>query len=157
MLGNMEAKELQLGDWVCIKKDRNRPFKITEFARDRKHNTYYFEGQTLSGTYIFPFCEGEIEPVKLTPEILVKNGFEKSDRWENYYVRKNAMVDEFGNVWNLLVLCDDLLFCELHIHIGENPYDPDDSYCMPDFQYVHELQQKLRSNYLIEIADSLIL
>lgn len=142
----MNAKDLMICDWVF-----DKILKSNAKVEALQPLTIRCDIHTEHHLY------KEFDPVPLTPEILEANGFEKSDRWENYYVRKNVKVDEFGNVWNVLVLCDDLLFCELHIHIGEDPYDPDDSYCMPDFQFVHELQQKLRSNKLREIADSFIL
>ena len=69
----MNAKELQIGDWVRLVGNELHSYQIEEIRKE--HDIYrYF----LKDTKVFA-TEDEIEPIPLTPEILEKNGFVYSD------------------------------------------------------------------------------
>lgn len=73
----MEVKDLMIGDWVCTKKWRENPYRLT---RINSYGKYYY-GVTANDSQVGPFFIEEIEPIPLTTEILKKYGFvEKSER-----------------------------------------------------------------------------
>ena len=74
----MKAKELMIGDWVCVTKNFTQKYhKIRALSND--------EGAVLRGIYVNEygvkshsiFSPNDTEPIPLTPEILEKNGFKK--------------------------------------------------------------------------------
>lgn len=62
----MKAEELMIGDWV--RNDFGESQKVVELRES---------GAMLSYNDVYPY--EELEPIPLTPEILEKNGFKKSE------------------------------------------------------------------------------
>ena len=82
----MEAKELRIGNWVNLFKGVNDNGAIWKY--------YYID----SGYDIYKLDEndcGDIEPIPLTPEILEKCGFAKTNMADGYkrYTKQGVSID----------------------------------------------------------------
>ena len=100
----LSCKDLMIGDWVTGKKWRENPFKLTRINDNGK----YYYGITSDGTQVGPFLFEEIEPILLTPEILIKNGFTHSfgdsdfydyEKWEKKVDDKTIRVIKDHDGW----------------------------------------------------------
>lgn len=120
----MKANELMIGDWVrpigC------NPFRIGSVLGEMVCN----DSDTQT------WCEDEIEPVPLTPEILEKNGFEKQgfDGW--------LLVKRMGDglAWSILWRTD----CPSP-HLWIDSYSSQTgSFSSFAVNYVYQLQHALR-------------
>ena len=80
----MKAKDLMIGDWVCLKDDTKSelPLKVDGVLTD----DISLEGEGFLGG-----VDGLIRPIPITPEILEKNGFyDRNTQW--YYKRFGSYV-----------------------------------------------------------------
>lgn len=119
----MKAKELMIGDWVIMR---------------LPHNAYTETAQLDS---VDAVLRGNLiaEPIPLTPEILMVNGFQeypqvylKHVKKDGTFVRITLLKDKNGNIY---------------IHgVGRIIY----------LHYVHELQHALRLCGLTELADDFV-
>ena len=132
----MKAKELMIGDWVCVTKNFTQKYhKIRALSND--------EGSVLRGIYVNEygvknhsiFSPNDTEPIPLTPEILEKNGFENIGD-DTYQLEEKPCwfwVDFFNHQYG----------CEYDT--STNEYEDDEHrlklYGIPS---VHELQHALR-------------
>ena len=132
----MKAKELMIGDWVCVTKNFTQKYhKIRALSND--------EGSVLRGIYVNEygvknhsiFSPNDTEPIPLTPEILEKNGFENIGD-DTYQLEEKPCwfwVDFFNHQYG----------CEYDTSTHE--YEDDEHrlklYGIPS---VHELQHALR-------------
>ena len=132
----MKAKELMIGDWVCVTKNFTKKYhKIRALSND--------EGSVLRGIYVNEygvknhsiFSPNDTEPIPLTPEILEKNGFENIGD-DTYQLEEKPCwfwVDFFNHQYG----------CEYDTSTHE--YEDDEHrlklYGIPS---VHELQHALR-------------
>ncbi len=120
----MTAEELMIGDWVQIVPDA--PVMPNEYHRIDWIRT----GETgLDNRKIvtYPY----LQPIPLTPEILEKNGFVKSERFEVWKI----INDEYElriTPWRFSV-----------IFLDEDGSDKEE-FSAPRPKYVHELQHALR-------------
>lgn len=116
----MEATELMVGDLVNIK---GKPVKVT--LDDLKTMLILFED-----------VDFHIEPIELTSEILVKNGFEKQEdanEW-SYYKSKDGK-GQYMILWSM-----DYNYLE----IGSYTEEFGEFNRMGIMRYVHQLQHALR-------------
>ena len=129
---DMLCKELQYGDWVSA--GGGLPMQITNVGEDYAYAT--FEGNE-GDPWEFDDKDDQPEPIPLTPEILVKNGFIKvnSQRYDygypdtDFYVKVNPKKNM------------------IHVN-GRNANSN-----LYSHSFVHEMQQALRLCGLNEIAD----
>ena len=130
----MKATELMIGDWVeCSYWTPSKQLKVAEIRR-------IMDDEIKIGVYsddlVLIFRQSEVKPIPLTPEILVKNGFEMVlDKYKlptyrvkctcNPYLHFTVFTGVDG-YWNPV---------GLNVIIGGIPATVD---------YVHELQHALR-------------
>lgn len=112
----MKAKELMIGDWVNI------PQANVGIRKIDVGDISFFT---------------EFEPIRLTPEILEKNRFERRGCMSSHKSNIGLIIHH----WN-----DDLCF----LNYSEEDIPP----IMIPFHYVHELQRALRCCGLWELADN---
>lgn len=114
----MKVEELMVGDWV--RNDLGEAQQVVELRED---------GAMLYYNDIYPY--DDIQPIPLTPEILEKNGFVKSERFEVWKI----ISDEYElriTPWRFAV-----------IFLDEDGSDKEE-FSAPRPKYVHELQHTLR-------------
>ena len=129
----MKTEELSIGDWVNVPNyywDES-PYVGQVDGIVKRHGTYYLQFSDAFSAEI-----DRCEPIPITPEILVRNGFSgemyailKIDEhiWLEYYYHKHRLrkwwrgIDEWNN----------------HAEVNEVPFE-----CQ--CHYVHELQHALR-------------
>ena len=113
MLNDMDCKDLMVGDWVICNHYQDKPFTkqfgVADFAK---------------GDY--EFCE----PIPLTEEILVKNGFEKTTNDWNRHGRPLIIFESMGFPTISIHADMDMKHFWVHGTI--------------DLTYVHQLQHLLR-------------
>jgi len=117
----MEAKELQIGDWVNTPKGN---YQIDNIQDNDVVGTTYNNGEGVESL----FDIDKVKPIPLTAEILEKNGWNKevysNESWDNEEIEALSLwIGEDGkNSW--------------WWHVGVELVTP--------INYVHELQHALR-------------
>ena len=150
----MKCKELQIFDWI---QDNNGfQWQIIGVGDDYAYAT--FEGNE-GDPWEFDDKDGRPEPIPLTPEILVKNGFDP----ETFLTAEWEKVVYFKEFLNCVVEPDDsgkyIFGTTTYWNKKDGDGSPIDWGTMYDsricnLQYVHELQHALRLVGLSEIADN---
>lgn len=132
----MEANELMLGDWVYLSKTHKYSIQVVLLDEDECHlNFIGNEVEPFEGN----FGENGVQPIPLTREMLLENGFTKFvDGYQN--LSYNYMVDN-----NLVLHISDWEDEGLKAVIGGK---------FRKLKYVHELQHILRLIGLSEMADN---
>ena len=133
---DMEATDLMIGDWVCLKDDTKSelPLKVDGVLTD----DISLEGEGFLGG-----VDGLIRPIPLTPEILWKNGFN--------FIR-NSDTTSVGNrewIYEGLEISTSSLY-----RGGSGPYYISIYDSVITCEYVHQLQHSLRLSKLDELADN---
>ena len=122
-----------IGDWV----DFYHPYEPEKKNVTRHRVTEIFEcGLVGISNHINPVHADHIEPVKITPEILEKNGFVTNDEqgnWKGY--RMYSLFDTNKSCIFMLKLYEK-------DSIGEISLDMSPYYIV--FKFVHQLQHALR-------------
>ena len=132
----MKATDLMLGDWVYLSEVGKYPMQITLLDEDGCYlNFVDNEGDPFEGD----FGENGVQPVPLTKEILLANGFTKfvdgyRRTFYNYVVDNNLMLD-----------ISDWEDEGLKVAVGGK---------FRKLKYVHELQHILRFVGLDKLADT---
>ena len=114
----MKVEELMVGDWVH--NDLGETQQVVELRED---------GAMLYYNDIYPY--DDIQPIPLTPEILEKNGFVKSERFEVWKIISDKYELRI-TPWRFAV-----------IFLDEDGSDKEE-FSAPLPKYVHELQHALR-------------
>ena len=132
----MKANELMIGDWV----DFYHPYEPEKKIVTRHRVTEIFEcGLVGISNHPNPVHADHIEPVKITPEILEKNGFKPyipENHLETVYACQDvskAVADELYALWPYQ---DGSFYLLLRV-------DGKDMVRM-DVHYIHQLQHALR-------------
>jgi len=126
----MEASELMIGDWVKIK---DYPMK----AKKKRMSPEYYTRSLV-----------EFEPIPITREILIKNGFIPNDRLSlnsDYLVYDEIII---SNKWYVSLQDDDWAID------FQTEYENTEISCV--IKYVHELQHIMSSLKKIKINDFII-
>ena len=119
-MAEVKISELSVGDWVRVD-DFDKVLIKRVSAIDGTRNQIGIIKNNRGGIYWY--CDDEIEPIPLTPEILEKNGFEENcGRWYN----SEALMEfeQYKDGWCRTLNC------------GE--------YSVYFIKYVHQLQHALR-------------
>lgn len=139
----MKAKELMIGDRIrqnesglLLQVSNIQPPYITAVGED---------GQ---------FHENSIEPIQLTPEILVANGFESRELY--HFTLYQLGKESFSIAYDLLLknLCAFTKTFQTGCRLCTTP---DKSELSIQIQYVHELQQAMRLIGLRDLADNFVI
>ena len=150
----IRCRDLMVGDWCCDQ--HGFPMQITNVGDDYAYAT--FEGNE-GDPWEFDDKDNQPQPIILTPEILMKNGFDPetflTDEWE-----KGVYFKEFPSC---VVEPDDsgkyIFGTTIYWNKKDGDGSPMDWGTMYDsricnLQYVHELQRALRLCGLNELADN---
>lgn len=128
----MEAKELMIGDWVLLRHTHTKE-KTAEYVYGIGRDVILYRNE--AGVQCVDM--NLIEPMPLTEEILLKNGFTLDEEWEEYRAPNKTY---FGLEYTVR---------------KESYYITIASYFDPIFiKYVHELQHLLRLCGLNDLADN---
>lgn len=100
------------------------------------------------------FHENSIEPIQLTPEILVANGFESRELY--HFTLYQLGKESFSIAYDLLLknLCAFTKTVQAGCRLCTTP---DKSELSIQIQYVHELQQAMRLIGLRDLADNFVI
>lgn len=118
----MKANELMIRDWVMTPNGIARVIMIGE------HSPCYTNKTGEGEAAIFP---RDLQPIPLTPEILEKNGFEKSE----YGWYCNRKIDD----WEIKIYIGRI---ETFVKIDKGVYPHINN---TDCRFLHQLQHALRS------------
>ena len=146
----MNAKELMIGDLVLIKSEM-KPIKVA--AVHQKKIDYHVRDDKLNWVRF-----GLLEPIPLTPELLVANGFDITETKNEFYSTtlckiqgpKGSWFEDLGQ--RITFLYDrhgDFIFPIASLN--NNDHDN----IMGSFKYVHQLQQAFRMLKLFDLADNI--
>ena len=129
----MKANELMIGDWM----------KFPGGTIDKIVDLPFIEGKGLCASFaasatLFPFPIEKIEPIPLTPEILIRNGFECQDQgggridiWTGFGPDCEGDIEiEFNN--------------STPKHLKINGAFKGEYYVSSNILYIHQLQHALR-------------
>ena len=122
----MNAKELMIGDLVCLKDDIKceLPLKVDGVIT----NDISLDGDGFLGG-----AEGLIRPIPITPEILEKNGWKETAYWHEYKDGENIIQCRLPDMRGVI-----------------NEIEINHFKC----EYVHQYQHLLRLCGLDELADN---
>ena len=134
----LRAKDLMIGDWAYIyhPTQERTPVKVDGVWIETIE--HIDNGLTREDSPMFRI----VEPVPLTPEILEKNGFTKSERYEVWKI----ISDDYElriTPWRVAV-----------IFLDEDGSDKEE-FSAPRPKYLHELQRALRCVGLFELANNI--
>lgn len=141
-----EVKYIPL-DLVKADKNPNIIWKVKDVSQDKRGNVLYRVVAVEDNDAFIYLYEHQIVPIPLTPEILEKNGWEKSIGWSYVGSEKRGyqFSKELDDKW---VELDRMTYGDLQICQCENLRDWSyinecNHYFHFDFTYVHELQHLL--------------
>lgn len=147
----MKADELMIGDWVFyigdIERKQRKVLEITSLKQVELWN-----GKDLPSWFLVG--EKYIEPIPLTPEIFVSNGFISRELYKFNLVEFGK--DSFSIAYDLLEKRVDVFTKEVKegCLISKTP---DTSNLSIHIRYVHELQQVMRMVGLRHLADKFVI
>ena len=146
----MTAKELMIGDLVLIKSEM-KPIKVA--AVHQKKIGYHVRADKLNWVRF-----GLLEPIPLTPELLVANGFDITETKNEFYSvtlckiqgPKGSWFEDLGQRVSFIYnRHGDFVFPM--VSLNNNDHDN----IMGSFKYVHQLQQAFRMLKLFDLADNI--
>lgn len=144
----IRKEELMIGDLILADKGykTEKAVKVYSILNSEEYGGVMIEGECGLFSCL------NFDPIPVTVDFLKKNGFEGYELQNGYYILRNAKTDEFDNVWDLIVICDETTgMVEVRVSLGEDAVD----YSFPDFKYIHELQRCLRCCGLYDLANTL--
>ena len=145
----MTAKELMIGNWVLIKPEM-KPIKVA--AVHQMKIGYHVRADKLNWVRL-----GLLEPIPLTPKLLVANGFDITETLnESYSVTlckikgpKGSWFEDLGQRVSFLYdKHGDSIFPI--VSLNNNDHDN----IMGSFKYVHQLQHAFRMLQYYDLADN---
>jgi hypothetical protein len=123
----MKASELRIGNYVNVPIKEQCPFRIDAFEYCSEKFIKVAQEVKLNGFEVHPLTwyGGDLQPIPLTEEWLLKFGFEKTE-WDNF----NSYRLMIGNNNYAIVLysdgnCEvgDIITCKIeYIHLLQNLY-----------------------------------
>lgn len=136
----MKKEELMIGDWVTVS---GKPMQVASIRTTR----VWFKDE---GGYIFYHLYEEVNPIQLTKEILVNNGFERIDTTIGNYalsinVEKAYDENDYNSTREFLRIGTYLNgdYFDGYFEI-ENRTKEGYASCKRRCKYVHELQHAIR-------------
>lgn len=136
----MEAKKLQIGDWVSCLGDPVRVTAVRTVYDDRTNPIGIMSPLKIE----YFFKEEDVKTIPLTADILINNGFRQD-------TIGSGLIRHIDGAENLYVLVNYRYNGECrNVEISNNMYN-----ISCPIKYVHELQHALRLCGLSELADNL--
>jgi hypothetical protein len=93
-MGKLTCQDLMVGDWFKSV-DYNSPFRITAIYDDVVQTQADYQSE-IDGNWYSEVEIKDLVPIKLTEEILVKNGFEYAYNEVSKMQNKQLLVDNIG-------------------------------------------------------------
>ena len=145
----MNATDLMIGDWVLIKPEM-KPIKVA--AVHQKKIGYHVRADKLNWVRF-----GLLEPISLTPELLVANGFSIEKQEHRLYTKiickkqgpKDSWFEDIGHTISFIYPKNqtDVSSEVVLYHIN---YD----HLIKTIRYVHQLQHAFRMLQYDDLADN---
>lgn len=136
----LNNKNIMVGDWVIRTDVKDpHPVQVARIEIDNNHNIWVKDDPDNLGIN-FKYVEfSDCQPIPITKELLLKNGFE-IERISNHY-------NHFSGVDNRVTLHDSQEFMNSYndwsVHIDNNDYE---TIATCELTYLHELQHQLKFN-----------
>lgn len=134
----MTQNEIMLGDWLCLTTN-HQPQKIVN-VEQLENNVTIIGLVDKDGDYDALYLN-ELEPIKLTKEILEKNGWKKCKGEDEFHVKYQCdyedLIVEWRNIFTTIPGLFGYFSCT-------NPYTLSEIINGLPLNYVHELQHALR-------------
>ena len=132
----MGTKDLMIGNWVYYTKKSQFPMRVVSLGEDY----VYLDFEENEGDVFEPNLE-DMQPIEVTEEFILKNGFEKKEYNVSGYSSTSIHYMKFGNVIFDINRFSNSIGRNWHCHIENSDCDSIGSF---DFQYVHEFQNGIR-------------
>ena len=139
----LNNKNIMVGDWVIRTDVKDpHPVQVARIEIDNNHNIWVKDDPENLGIN-FKYVElNDCQPIPITPELLLKNGFEIDN-----VIRINSHYNHFSGVNNRVTLHDSQEYMnsynEWRVHIDNNDYE---TIATCELTYLHELQHQLKFN-----------
>lgn len=138
----MKAERLMIND--LVRTNRGEVIKVESISTKRQHRKVGFH-RADDKYHIKYVRQGQIEPIPLTKDFFVANGWKKNEVYHNNYTLRNES-------YYLIVYNFD------NHHLGIRIYSEDEvRELFVSVRYVHELQQALRMCGLDDLANNIII
>lgn len=132
----MNTKDLMIGNWVYFTRNTQFPMQVVSIG----DNYVYLDFEGNEGDVFEPTLE-EMQPIKVTEEILTNNGFKKKEYNVSGYSSTSLHYMMFENGIFDINRFSNSIGRDWHCHIENSDCDSIGSF---DFQYVHEFQNGIR-------------
>lgn len=132
----MEIKDLMIGNWVYYSEKPNSPTQVVNIGNCGVSLRYYGHKD-----YIFNPSLEDIQPIEVTEEFLLNNGFEKKEYNVSGYSSTSTHYMMFENGIFDINKFSNSVGRDWHCHIENSDCDSIGSF---DFQYVHEFHNGIR-------------
>ena len=139
----LNNKNIMVGDWVIRTDVKDpHPVQVARIEIDNNYNIWVKDDSENLGIN-FKYVElNDCHPIPITPELLLKNGFEI-----DHVIRINSHYNHFSGVDNRVTLHDSQEFMNSYndwsVHIDNNDYE---TIATCELTYLHELQHQLKFN-----------
>ena len=151
----MKANELMIGDWVKFLSRYDYGIGKVACIEPREGSAEPSTFSIIKDNKAFiGVRRNNVEPIPLTPEILVANGFESRELYR--FTLYQLGIESFSIAYDLLL--KNLCAFTKTVKAGCRPSTtPDKSELSIHIQYVHELQQAMRLIGLRDLADNFVI
>ena len=139
----LSINKLMVGDWVIRTDVKDpHPVQVARIEIDNDYNIWVKDDPENLGINFKYVQLIDCQPIPITPELLLKNGFEIDS-----IIRINSHYNHFSGVDNRVTLHDSQEFMNSYnkwgVHIDNNDYE---TIATCELTYLHELQHQLKFN-----------
>ena len=139
----LNSKNIMVGDWVIRTDVKDpHPVQVARIEIDNNYNIWVKDDPENLGINFKYVQLIDCQPIPITPELLLKNGFEIDS-----IIRINSHYNHFSGVDNRVTLHDSQEFMNSYnkwgVHIDNNDYE---TIATCELTYLHELQHQLKFN-----------
>lgn len=139
----LSVNKIMVGDWVIRTDVKDpHPVQVARIEIDNNYNIWVKDDPENLGINFKYVQLIDCQPIPITPELLLKNGFEIDS-----IIRINSHYNHFSGVDNRVTLHDSQEFMNSHnkwgVHIDNNDYE---TIATCELTYLHELQNQLKFN-----------
>ena len=139
----LSVNKIMVGDWVIRTDVKDpHPVQVARIEIDNNYNIWVKDDPENLGINFKYVQLIDCQPIPITPELLLKNGFEIDS-----IIRINSHYNHFSGVDNRVTLHDSQEFMNSYnkwgVHIDNNDYE---TIATCELTYLHELQHQLKFN-----------